>query len=87
MNEEHDEQRNTEATHDEVLRRNIEGSRRIIAKKRAASAKAGGPEPPPEDEPKHGSERPPGHADVPEGGSSGSEENLGGGYKSDTKPR
>ncbi|HET7034849.1 MAG TPA: hypothetical protein VFI42_04140 [Thermomicrobiaceae bacterium] len=82
-----DEQRPTDETQDEVLQRNIEGSRRIIAEKRAASAAAGGPEPRPEDEPKHGSERPPGHADVPEGGSSGSEMNLGGGYKSDTKPR
>jgi hypothetical protein len=69
----------------EVLRRNIEGSRRLIEEKRRKSAAAGGQEPRPDDEPGRARVVPPGHKDMPEGGSSGSEENLGGGYKSEPR--
>ena len=70
---------------EDVLQRNIEGSRRVTDQKRKASAAAGGPEPKPEDEAQQGQQVPPGQDDVPAGGSSGSEMNLGGGYKSQSR--
>lgn len=83
-----DEQR--QETDDEVLRRNIEQSRELIEAKRRhreeeVEAREGGRGPierPPRDDPRFSDQSvAPGQPDTPAGGSSGSEENLGGGYK------
>ncbi len=66
-----------------MLRRNIERSKEITDEKRKASAEAGGPEPGLKDEPRHGSAIPADQDNDPAGGTTGSEQNLGGGYKSE----
>lgn len=81
-----DEQR--QETDDDVLRRNIEQSRELIEAKRRqreeeVQGHGRGPiERPPRDDPRFNDQSvAPGQPDTPAGGSSGSEENLGGGYK------
>jgi hypothetical protein len=65
----------------DVLARNIKGSQEVIRAKEAKQT-AGNSNPPLQDEPGSMPDTPP-TADVPAGGTSGGEQNLSGGYRSE----